>query len=176
MNNELYYCPDCKSKPDARGFTLPSKEPLWDCIVRTGYNAALARTPLRIQGDAKPYAYEYGKANGDGTYSVVIERGDMVKVSDNEYVYGPPKRAVKDWPIKHLYLTAPAQAGDARDAARLDWLNQNFFSDQKDEWDERLAPDSIKWKFFGPMSVQGDVRRVIDAAMSAFQGKTGGEA
>lgn len=68
---------------------------------------------------------------------------------------------------------APAQAGDALDAARLDWLNQNFFSDQKDEWDERLAPDSIKWKFFGPMSVQGDVRRVIDAAMSASQGTQG---
>lgn len=57
---------------------------------------------------------------------------------------------------------SPAPMND--DAQRLDWLNENFFSDQKDEWDERQAPDSIKWKFFGPMSVQGDIRRVIDAA------------
>jgi len=68
----------------------------------------------------------------------------------------------------------PVQDGE-KDAARLDWLNQNFFSDQKDEWDERLAPDSIKWKFFGPMSIQGDVRRVIDAAMAAAQQDAKGE-
>ena len=62
-------------------------------------------------------------------------------------------------------FNAPMAHHGAVDAARLDWLNQNFFSDQKDEWDERQAPNSIKWKFFGPMSVQGNVRDVIDAAI-----------
>jgi len=59
--------------------------------------------------------------------------------------------------------------GGANDAERLDWLNKNFFSDQKDEWDERQAPNSIKWKFFGPMGVQGNVRDVIDAARAKDQ-------
>jgi len=37
-----------------------------------------------------PYAFEYGKSNGDGTFSVVIERGD-------------PVNPVPDWPITPLY-------------------------------------------------------------------------
>lgn len=37
-----------------------------------------------------PYAHEYAANNGDGTYSVIIQRG-------------PPKRPVADWPIKPLY-------------------------------------------------------------------------
>lgn len=63
----------------------------------------------------------------------------------------------------------PMANQDATDAARLDWLNQNFFSDQKDEWDEFQSPDSIKWKFFGPMGMQGNVRDVIDAARTKDQ-------
>ena len=62
---------------------------------------------------------------------------------------------------------AQTSAAAGRDTERLNWLNNNFFSDEKGEWDERQAPSSIKWKFFGPMSVQGDIRRVIDAAQSA---------
>jgi hypothetical protein len=60
----------------------------------------------------RPYAYEYGKSNGDGTYSVVIERGDYVKVGENKYENGPPARAVKDWPVKPLYLATPNATAD----------------------------------------------------------------
>lgn len=65
------------------------------------------------------------------------------------------------------YAPRQTSAAAGRDTERLNWLNNNFFSDQKDEWDERQAPSSIKWKFFGPMSLQGDIRRVIDAAQLA---------
>lgn len=43
----------------------------------------------------KPYAHEYGRSNGDGTFSVVIERGE-------------PKRPSPDWTIKPLYQAEPA--------------------------------------------------------------------
>jgi hypothetical protein len=51
----------------------------------------------------KPYAYEYGRSNGDGTYSMVIDRGDMVKVGPAKYEYGPPKSAVPDCPVVPLF-------------------------------------------------------------------------
>jgi Lar family restriction alleviation protein len=73
--------------------------------------------------------------------------------------------------VQPLYAAPTSSTADAKDAARLDWLNENFFSDQKDDWDERQAPNCIKWKFFGPMSVQGDVRRVIDAAITSSAGE-----
>lgn len=73
--------------------------------------------------------------------------------------------------LSHIALQRSVPVGlseqDRLDAARLDWLNANFFSDQKDEWDERRSPNSIKWKFFGPMNMQGNVRKVIDAAILA---------
>ncbi|TIM16228.1 MAG: hypothetical protein E5Y67_03275 [Mesorhizobium sp.] len=47
----------------------------------------------------KPYAYEFGKSNGDGTFSVVIERGD-------------PEKPVSDWPIKPLFSSGPSPAPD----------------------------------------------------------------
>jgi len=46
-----------------------------------------------------PYAYEYGRSNGDGTFSVVIERGE-------------PNSPVSDWPVKPLFAT-PQPAPDA---------------------------------------------------------------
>lgn len=55
----------------------------------------------------KPYAYEFGRSNGDGTYSVIIDRGDLVQVAPNQYEYAEPKDAVKDHPIKRLYAFAP---------------------------------------------------------------------
>lgn len=55
---------------------------------------------LRSKPVAKPYAFEFGKSNGDGTYCVVIERGDEGYVE---------RFAVKDWPIKPLYASPQLQ-------------------------------------------------------------------
>ena len=56
---------------------------------------------------AKPYAYEYGRCNADGTYSVVIEKGDLVQTMTSVYNYVRPRNAHKDRPIKELF-DAPA--------------------------------------------------------------------
>ena len=52
---------------------------------------------------AKPYAYEYGRDNGDGTHSVVIDKGSLVQTQPAIYNYVRPTNAHKDWPIKELF-------------------------------------------------------------------------
>jgi hypothetical protein len=49
----------------------------------------------RIETAIAPYAHEYGKSNGDGTFSVIIERG-------------APKQPHPDWPVKPLYEASAA--------------------------------------------------------------------
>jgi hypothetical protein len=58
-----------------------------------------APLPTGYVGEAEPYAHEYGKTNGDGTYSIVIERG-------------VPKSPVRDWPIKPLFAAPPKPVAD----------------------------------------------------------------
>lgn len=53
-----------------------------------------------------------------------------------------------------------------RDSERLDWLNNNFFNDEKDKLQTMMYKDHTKWVFYSPKQVQGDVRRVIDEAMN----------
>ncbi|RWP29895.1 hypothetical protein [Mesorhizobium sp.] len=70
---------------------------------------ALALAPAQAVPDmeaeaVKPYAHEYGKSNGDGTYSVVIERGE-------------PEKPVPDWPIKPLFAS-PLKPEDIVEALR----------------------------------------------------------
>lgn len=65
--------------------------------------------PSQQEPVAKPYAYEYGRDNGDGTYSVVIEKGDLVQTAPAVYNYVRPRNAHKDWPIKELFDRPPAQ-------------------------------------------------------------------
>ena len=66
--------------------------------------AALIEAELKKEAalcaGAKPYAHEFGRSNGDGTFSVVIDRGQ-------------PERACSDWPIKPLYTHAQPQADTA---------------------------------------------------------------
>lgn len=62
---------------------------------------------------AKPYAYEYGRCNADGTYSVVIERGDLVQTMPAVYNYVRPRNAHKDWPIKELFDAPPQREWNA---------------------------------------------------------------
>jgi hypothetical protein len=57
---------------------------------------------------AKPYAYEFARDNGDGTYSVFIERGDLIQIRPTVYEYARPKNVHKDHPIKELFDHPPA--------------------------------------------------------------------
>lgn len=56
-------------------------------------------------GEQKPYAYSYGRNNGDGTWSPVIDQGSMVKTGENKYEYGPPLNACLDCPVIPLFTT-----------------------------------------------------------------------
>lgn len=56
---------------------------------------AALRESREQQAVARPYAYEFGRSNGDGTYSVFIERS-------------LPAKSHPDWPVKPLY-TRPAE-------------------------------------------------------------------
>ena len=61
-----------------------------------------------------------------------------------------------------------AQAADSvqEDAARLDWLEQNLFHREKDEWDTKFGgyKEYNMWVLFSPKGIQGSARNIIDAA------------
>jgi hypothetical protein len=91
---------------------------LWE--IRSMAYDALAAPPAQPEKQAaqdKPYAYEFGRSNGDGTYSVVIERGDLVEVAPRKYEYAAPSDAVKDHPVKPLYDAPPAPSQQAAPGA-----------------------------------------------------------
>jgi hypothetical protein len=61
-----------------------------------------------------------------------------------------------------------AQAAHAgADTERLDWLDENIFSREMDDFDRRMYRDHFMWVLFAPKDTQGTARRIIDAAMSA---------
>lgn len=58
--------------------------------------------------------------------------------------------------------------GLRKDAELLDWLGQNFFSREMNDFDARILNRGEKyhqWVFFAPKNVQGDIRNVLNAAM-----------
>ncbi|MGB3042514.1 MAG: hypothetical protein WBB98_04950 [Xanthobacteraceae bacterium] len=80
--------------------------------------------------DLVPYAYEYGKSNGDGTYSVVIER--------------PPLRSqVSDRPAIPLYTAPPADAGMPDEVGWLIEMSDPpvYCVFNPDDLDEQWTPD-----------------------------------
>lgn len=55
---------------------------------------------------------------------------------------------------------------DAEDTALLDWLDQNIFHREMDEWDAKYGGrgDQNMWVLFAPKGVQGSARNIINAA------------
>ena len=64
-----------------------------------------------------------------------------------------------------LAARAPAYSV-LEDAARLDWLEQNLFHREKDEWDTKFGgyKEYNMWVLFSPKGIQGSARNIIDAA------------
>ena len=60
---------------------------------------------------------------------------------------------------------APADSVQ-EDAARLDWLEQNLFHREKDEWDTKFGgyKEYNMWVLFSPKGIHGRARDIIDAA------------
>lgn len=70
-----------------------------------------------------------------------------------------------DATLLKLYL-APGANPDAKDAELLDWLGQNFYSRENlDFITGRPSLTHTMWVFFAPLGVQGDIRRVLNAAI-----------
>jgi hypothetical protein len=53
------------------------------------------------------------------------------------------------------------------DKERLDWLDQNIFHREQDEWDKRQHPGATMWVMFSPTGHQGTARNIIDAAIAS---------
>ena len=64
--------------------------------------------------------------------------------------------------LRSMLEVAPKQ----EDAARLDWLEQNLFHREKDEWDTKFGgyKEYNMWVLFSPKGIQGSARDIIDAA------------
>jgi hypothetical protein len=88
-------------------------------------------TAAPVQEPVKPYAYEYGRDNGDGTYSVVIDKGSLVQTQPAVYNYARPQNAHKEWPIKELFDHPPAaQRQPQYNKTEMNCFVQNLY-DQK---------------------------------------------
>lgn len=82
---------------------------------------ALGTQPVPVA--VKPYAHEYGKSNGDGTYSVFIERGE-------------PKNPVPDWPVKPLFASPPKPDKGVVEALREAPISRLMTDTGKPEWQQ----------------------------------------
>jgi hypothetical protein len=84
--------------------------------------AEIAALKAPKQGETpKPYAYEFGRSNGDGTYSIFIERGDAVQTGPRSFESGPPRDPHPDHPVKPLY-EHPAGVALPRAPEPLGWI------------------------------------------------------
>lgn len=73
----------------------------------------------------KPYAYEYGVDNGDGTYSIQIDRGSLIHTGV-QYEYCAPRNPHPEHPVKPLYThPAPTQQPLTDDELRNVLRNTN---------------------------------------------------
>lgn len=109
---------------------------LWDpdCEYKCNYKMLPVKkqSPDRLAAapevEQEPYAYEYGVSNGDGTFSVVMNKGRLTQLGENEYGYCHPGIfASKEWPVTPLYLHPQpahdvATLLDALTPQVLDWM------------------------------------------------------
>jgi hypothetical protein len=66
--------------------------------------------------------------------------------------------------VRAIYTAPGAQS---QDALRLDWLQQNFYSRENIDFiTGKPSKTDTMWVFFAPTGTQGDIRRVLDAAMA----------
>ena len=94
--------------------------------MRPDVQTMLAAAP---EVEQEPYAYEYGRDNGDGTLSVVMNKGMLTQLGENEYGYCHPGIfASKEWPVTPLYLRPQS----APEAAKLVEALQSLL-DMQDE-------------------------------------------
>ena len=96
---------------------------------------------------------------------------DTAHFSDEEGELTNDLCTLRDWAYAQTAAFQPAPTAQAaesvqEDAARLDWLEQNLFHREKDEWDTKYGgyKEYNMWVLFSPKGIQGSARNIIDAA------------
>lgn len=89
----------------------------------------------------KPYAYEYGVDNGDGTYSVRIDRGPLIHTGI-QYEYCAPRNPHPEHPVKPLYTPPPASKPwvGLTDEERNDMINAAY----DDHYNRRVSDTDLE--------------------------------
>jgi hypothetical protein len=89
----------------------------------------------------KPYAYEYGVDNGDGTYSVRIDRGPLIHTG-TQYEYCAPRNPHPEHPVKPLYTSPPASKPwvGLTDEERNDMINAAY----DDHYNRRVSDTDLE--------------------------------
>lgn len=106
-------------------------------------------TPAATEAPSEPYAYEYGRDNGDGTYSVIMDKGALKQVGPHEWRHGPPRDPHPEHPVKALYLATPAPAVGASEPE----LRAAFEAWAAEEWGGKTPPHNAWLGFKGHASL-----------------------
>ena len=122
-------------------------------------------------GAGEPFGYFHQLLNHEGKGNGVWLGAAERKVVEQAHTPGETSEE-----IVTLYTTpqptSPQADSVQEDAARLDWLEQNLFHREKDEWDTKFGgyKEYNMWVLFSPKGIQGRARDIIDAARK--QGET----
>jgi len=116
---------------------------------------------------------------------VMSQKGGRKMIFMTSERMGEPKRNpetgnLSRWPNDHdaSYIAAANPAAilelidrlerAEKDAARMDWLEQNLFNRENVDWiTGKVSKTHNMWVTFAPVGVQGSARRIIDSAMEA---------
>ena len=119
-----------------------------------------------------------GAADSDDSLMLCASDLQHIAIYDNHVEMQSCLRAVADRIAvlaRASHGQAPAETGNSvsaqadsvqEDAARLDWLEQNLFHREKDEWDTKFGgyKEYNMWVLFSPKGIRGRARDIIDAA------------
>ena len=158
-----------KTVPDPNPPYPPHYGLVWDAMLA----ASPTPTPTAEQ-QAAPKAAP-GEPPGIQALMCVISSlhslRDTAHFSDEEGELTNDLCTLRDWANAQTVAApqpSPAAQADSvqEDAARLDWLEQNLFHREKDEWDTKFGgyKEYNMWVLFSPKGIQGSARNIIDAA------------
>ena len=183
-----YHDDDGKPRPTANAAPQQeAQEPFGWCVTGCGrlLDEHEAKTEAKHIGGTARAIPLYTAPQPSPTAQAAESVQDMQSVNDAVTIELPPLpdpdlRDVGTTPggIKEFlrgYATEYAKAALAarapaysvlEDAARLDWLEQNLFHREKDEWDTKFGgyKEYNMWVLFSPKGIQGSARNIIDAA------------
>ena len=169
----------------------PRKTEQWNPMDSSNAETALQMAVVIAHRDTEA-AHQQATPHADSQPAPVLDRarireifmahGFTVKEGQTDlkqYVYDAADALLRAARAAADSVTAPAggatgknllqvQAADSvlEDAARLDWLEQNIFHREMDEWDSKFGGrgNQSMWVLFAPKGVQGSARKIIDAA------------